>query len=188
MARHGVMKFPWFTINKTMQTKTPEQVLAEGAAEKTRSTTGTNDVNMRVSVGPDNNAVIKHIPDVFGDVVAFHKKFGIQYDGPPRGREGDLFKFRDARFHEEIKEIRDAIDACQSAEELDGYVDLIYIILGTCHLRGWDFNEAWRRVHEANMKKERAHSGNPGKYGDSADIVKPQGWVAPSMQDLVVIK
>lgn len=131
-----------------------------------------------------------NVPDMFGDVVAFHKKFGIQYDGPPRGREGDLFKFRDARFHEEIKEIRDAVDAHQAAEELDGYVDLIYIILGTCHLRGWDFNTAWKRVHEANMKKERAHAGNPGKYsqlGDKVDIVKPEGWTAPSMQDLVTI-
>mgnify|MGYP000983687618 CR=1 FL=1 len=171
--------------------KTPEQVLAEGAANKTRATTGTNDVTMRVSVGSDNNAVIKHIPDMFQDVVDFHKKFGIQYDGPPRGRDGDLFKFRDLRFHEEIREIRDAIDACQAAEELDGYVDLIYIILGTCHLRGWDFNTAWKRVHEANMKKERANKDNPGKYGtlgDKVDIVKPPGWTAPDMTDLVIVK
>ena len=74
------------------------------------------------------------------------------------------------------------------AELLDGYVDLIYIILGTCHLHGWDFNEAWRRVHAANMKKELTSPTNPGKYGavgDKVDIVKPVGWVASSMQDLV---
>lgn len=132
-----------------------------------------------------------NVPDVFGDVVTFHKKFGIQYDGPPRGREGDLFKFRDHRFHEEIQEIREAIVASQAPEELDGYVDLIYIILGTCHLRGWDFNEAWRRVHEKNMQKERASTKNPGKYGalgDKVDIVKPEGWTPPDMTDLVVIK
>jgi predicted HAD superfamily Cof-like phosphohydrolase len=131
-----------------------------------------------------------NVPDVFGNVVDFHKKFGIQYDGPPRGRDGDLFLFRDLRFHEEIKEIRDAVDAAQAAEELDGYVDLVYIILGTCHLRGWDFNEAWRRVHTANMQKELASAKNPGKYGqlgDKVDIVKPEGWTAPSMQDLVTI-
>jgi len=134
--------------------------------------------------------VESNVPNMFGDVVDFHKKFGIQYDGPPRGREGDLFKFRDFRFHEEIKEIRDAIEFKQAAEELDGYVDLVYIIMGTCHLRGWDFNEAWRRVHEANMKKERANPNNPGKYGplgDKIDIVKPEGWTAPSMQDLVIV-
>jgi predicted HAD superfamily Cof-like phosphohydrolase len=131
------------------------------------------------------------VPNMYQNVIDFHKKFGIQYDGPPRGREGDLFKFRDKRFHEEIREIRDAVEAGQSPEELDGYVDLIYIILGTCHLRGWDFNEAWKRVHEANMKKELASAKNPGKYGplgDKIDIVKPEGWTAPSMQDLVIVK
>ncbi|UOF78040.1 ntP-ppase-like protein [Caudoviricetes sp.] len=132
-----------------------------------------------------------NVPNMFGDVVDFHKKFGIQYDGPPRGRDNELFLFRDLRFHEEIKEVRDAVDANQAAEELDGYVDLVYIILGTCHLRGWDFNEAWRRIHAANMKKVRASKDNPGKYGQlgcKVDIVKPEGWVAPSMQDLVVAK
>lgn len=133
-------------------------------------------------------AVKVNTPDLFGDVVAFHKKFGIQYDGPPRALPNELGGFRNKRFHEEVKEIRDAIDALQLAEQLDGYVDLIYIILGTCHLHGWNFNEAWRRVHAANMAKEKASKENPGKYGSSQDIVKPEGWVAPNLQDLVLEK
>jgi predicted HAD superfamily Cof-like phosphohydrolase len=134
-----------------------------------------------VSVGVK---ITVNAPDLFNDVVDFHKKFGIQYDGPPRGREGELFAFRDKRFHEEIKEIRDAIEFNQAAEELDGYVDLIYIILGTCHLRGWNLNEAWKRVHKANMTKQLASKENPGKYGATTDIVKPKGWVAPNLEDL----
>lgn len=127
-------------------------------------------------------------PNLFQDVVSFHKKFGINYDGPPRDLPADSRKFRDARFHEEIREIRDAIEACQLSEQLDGYVDLIYIILGTCHLHGWDFNEAWSRVHAANMAKQRASKENPGKYNDAADIVKPPGWKAPVLSDLVFPK
>ena len=132
-----------------------------------------------------------NVPNMFQDVIDFHKKYKIDYDGPPRELPFQVDTFRRGRFHEEIKEIRDAQDANQLADLLDGYVDLIYIILGTCHLHGWDFNEAWRRVHAANMAKELCSPKNPGKYGatgDKMDIVKPEGWVAPTMQDLVTVK
>lgn len=120
-------------------------------------------------------------PAMFQDVADFHRKFGIQYDGPPRDLPEDLRLFRARRFLEEINEIEKAryLD-----DRLDGYVDLVYIILGTCHLHGWDFNEAWRRVHAANMAKERASKENPGKYGSPSDIVKPKGWKAPDLSDL----
>lgn len=138
------------------------------------------DTEQRVGV-----KVAANVPNLYQDVIDFHKKFGIQYDGPPRQLPEQLDTFRRMRFHEEVKEIRDAQDANQLAELLDGYVDLIYIVLGTCHLHGWDFNEAWRRVHAANMKKELTSPTNPGKYGSKTDIVKPADWVAPTMQDLV---
>lgn len=169
--------------------KTPEQVLAEGAAAKTRSTTGTNDVNMRLSVGSDNNAVVKIIPDMYQDVIDFHKKFGLQYDGPPRHfSEVPEIEFRMKRMSEEVRETVAAFHANQAPEFFDGHLDQIYILLGTMHLCGYDVNEGWRRVHAANMAKERAHKGNPGKYGDKADIVKPADWVAPDLTDLVVAK
>lgn len=172
--------------------KTP-QTTGLGDPTPNQQTTANPTMHTTVLVDPVTEQrtgvkVAANVPNIYQDVVDFHKKFGIQYDGPPRQLPPDLSKFRDLRFAEEIREIRDAQNANQLAEVLDGYVDLIYIILGTCHLHGWNFNEAWRRVHEANMKKERASSTNPGKYGDSVDIVKPQDWVAPSMQDLVVIK
>lgn len=131
---------------------------------------------------------MKKAPDLFQDVVDFHKKFGVQYEGPPRDLPEDVRPFRDARLFEEVREIRDALDMRQLPEQLDGYVDIIYIILGTCHLHGWDFNEAWRRVHAANMSKERASKANPGKYKTTQDIVKPTGWTPPVMTDLVEIK
>jgi hypothetical protein len=66
---------------------------------------------------------------------------------------------------------------------------LIYIAMGNAHLHGFHrFNEAWKRVHHANMQKELSHEGNPGKYGklgDKRDIVKPPGWTPPDHSDLV---
>jgi predicted HAD superfamily Cof-like phosphohydrolase len=123
-------------------------------------------------------------PDVFQDVVDFHEKYGIQYDGKPRHLEADLEKFRIARLEEELTEYKNAKTL---AEKLDALVDLQYILLGTAHLHGFDrFNEAWERVHSANMAKELSHPGNPGKYGAiGRDIVKPPGWASPNHSDLV---
>lgn len=132
--------------------------------------------------------VLARLPSMFQDVVDFHHKYGIQYVGPPRDLPGDIKEFRYKRFIEEKEEIEEALNEGDLESELDGYVDLIYIILGTCHLHGWNFDEAWSRVHAANMKKERASNKNPGKYQElvcKQDIVKPPGWVAPDLRDLV---
>lgn len=136
----------------------------------------------------DGVKVLSKMPSMFQDVVDFHCKYGIQYVGPPRKLPKDVEVFREARFTEECAEIYQSLLSGDQAEELDGYVDLIYIILGTCHLHGWNFEEAWSRVHAANMKKERASDKNPGKYqklGCKQDIVKPPEWVAPDLRDLV---
>lgn len=167
--------------------KTPEQVLAEGAAEKSVVRDDTHNAAQKVSVDLEGHVHVDEHPDMFGDVVEFHKKYGIQYDGPPRHPdEVENIKFRLDRTREEMKELIDAYHAKQAPEFLDAHVDLIYILLGTVHLCGYDFRKAWKRVHSANMKKERAHKGNPGKYGDHADIVKPPGWEPPTMTDLVM--
>ena len=135
------------------------------------------------------NEQLSSVPQLFEDVIAFHKKMGIQYDGPPRliPDVPELY-FRLQRTNEEMRELVDAFYHRQSDGFLDAHVDLIYILLGTMHLCGYDFNEAWRRVHAANMTKERASKSNPGKYGDKNDVVKSANWVAPNLIDLVTPK
>jgi predicted HAD superfamily Cof-like phosphohydrolase len=125
------------------------------------------------------------IEDMARDVVAFHKKYGIQYDGKPRDFEPELELFRLSRNLEEVSEY------CQAKtleQKLDALLDQVYIILGTAHLHGFTpeiIYEAWSRIQKANMAKELAHSDNPGKYGDKTDIVKPKGWQAPNHSDLL---
>ena len=120
----------------------------------------------------------------FDDVRDFHRKFEIQYDGPPRDKlDVKLQEFRDKRFLEELNELRESQIA---TDRLDAYVDIIYILLGTVHHHGWDFNEAWRRVHAKNMLKKRVDSAKNSRFGHDFDIVKPDGWVAPDLSDLVV--
>lgn len=126
-----------------------------------------------------------HLEDMLQDVVDFHVKHGINYVGPVRNLPPELAKFRDLRQQEEQQEY---LDATTMEEKLDALVDAAYILFGTAHLHGITpkiFYEAWRRVHAANMRKERASVNNPGKYGDSNDIVKSPEWVEPDLKDLV---
>jgi predicted HAD superfamily Cof-like phosphohydrolase len=124
--------------------------------------------------------------DLYALIKEFHTKFGLEYTGKPRTLSRDLRNFRMEFMEEELAEY--AVAAAhhkQLHSELDALVDLVYVALGTAYLQGFDFNEAFKRVHEANMKKVRASSLTDSKRGSIYDVVKPEGWAAPDLSDLV---
>lgn len=137
--------------------------------------------------------------DPVRDVEEFHKKFGLEYVGKPRGLPPEFAQFRQKFIQEELDEYitnhinlefelglkePQKIDKYLE-EQLDALVDLVYVALGASHLHGFDFKEAWRRVHAANMAKVRAEKASDSKRGSTFDVVKPAGWTAPSHADLV---
>lgn len=128
-------------------------------------------------------------PDLCKDIRDFHEKFGLEYNGPPQELNLDLFSFRVGFLNEELNEYVAAENgmcyAADLAKQLDALVDLVYVALGTAYLQGFDFNEAWRRVHAANLQKVRATSTEQSKRGSDHDVVKPEGWQAPDLLDLV---
>ena len=147
------------------------------------------------------------MPDLFQDVIDFHKKFGLEYTGKPRKLEEELSSFRQRFLEEELDEYQNAVanmdilvDECtedgwtdadrqqfqKSMENaLDALIDLVYVALGTAQMHGFNFNEGWRRVHGANMVKVRAEKAEDSKRGTTFDVVKPEGWTPPSHADLV---
>jgi predicted HAD superfamily Cof-like phosphohydrolase len=65
-------------------------------------------------------------------------------------------------------------------EIVDGLVDLCVFAIGTLDVFGVDANEAWNRVYNANMAKNvGVKEGRPNPFG-LPDLIKPEGWVAPS--------
>jgi len=112
------------------------------------------------------------------DVAAFHRKFGIDYYGPPRQLERVLEEFRVRFMQEELTEYISATYEQDIEDQLDALVDLVYVALGTAHLQGFDFARAWKRVHAANMKKVR-----DGEW-PSKCVKKPEGWEPPNHHDL----
>jgi len=118
-------------------------------------------------------------------IAEFHERFDLAYDGPPRFLDESTFAFR-RRF--KLEELHETLTAHQEGDlegVLDGIVDLIYVALGDAYLMGLDVDEAFARVHRANMRKVRATDALQSRRGSVSDVVKPPGWVPPSLLDLV---
>lgn len=125
------------------------------------------------------------------DVVALATKFGIPLNDEPGMIDPLMLLQRRGLWNEEVIELNGATDqlliepTVEASEDwLDAAVDTVYSIMVTAASFGFDFTEAFRRVHEANMRKERAVNAD-NKRGSQYDIVKPQGWEPPSHTDLV---
>lgn len=125
------------------------------------------------------------------DIADFHEKFGLdQNQGKVSVGEGpdkvhpEEWELRNVRLTDEAMEAQCAHEEGDDEQYLDALVDVVYIALGTAYRRGWDFGEAWNRVHRKNMEKERGEPGN-SKYGSGFDIIKPEGWEPASLADLV---
>jgi len=111
----------------------------------------------------------------------FHEKFGLTYLGPPRKLDDEERLFRGTFLLEEIGEYE---KAPRLVDELDALVDLVYVAMGTAYRQGFDFDEAFRRVHAANMRKVRAKGSDESKRGNPLDVVRPEGWEPPFLEDL----
>lgn len=122
---------------------------------------------------------------MFADIADFHEKFKLAYDGMPRQLDRELHNFRAGFMTEELGEYVEAHEAGDLEGQIDALVDLVYVVLGTAYLQGFPFDEAWKRVHAANMSKIRALRPDQSKRGSVYDVVKPPGFVPPDHSDLI---
>ena len=113
--------------------------------------------------------------DLIADIDDFRTKYGFDAVKP-------TFKdlcFRLDLMEEEMNELRHAMRTSNPEEVVDAYIDIIYIALGSLKMAKVDINEAWTRVHRANMSKIRGIK--PGReQSDGVDVYKPDDWQAPS--------
>lgn len=123
--------------------------------------------------------------NLFDDVSAFNKKFGLEPTESPSFPDEEIWKLKNRHMQEELDEIRAACLVGDLEQYFDGIIDLVYVALGAAYLAGLPFDEGFKRVHEANMKKVRAITAEDSKRGSTYDIVKPAGWEAPVLDDLL---
>jgi hypothetical protein len=123
--------------------------------------------------------------DMFQMVADFHKKFGLEPTSQPDFPVEQIWKLKNVHMQEELDELRAAAINGDLEEYFDGLIDLVYVALGAAYLAGLPFEQGFLRVHQANMTKVRALRSTDSKRGSTYDIVKPAGFVAPTLTDLI---
>ena len=121
---------------------------------------------------------------VWNDISEMHQKFGVNkiVAGMTPAQLKEYLKFRLDMCQEELNETRDAENG---DDAVDGLIDLIVFAVGTLDAFGVNGDVAWNRVHTKNMQKEAGiKPERPNKFG-FPDLIKPEGWEAPSHADNV---
>jgi predicted HAD superfamily Cof-like phosphohydrolase len=85
---------------------------------------------------------------------------------------------------EEFWEFKDANQKNDLVEELDACMDMIWVILGFCRMRGFDVDGAWAEVARSNLCKIDSETGKVIKRADGK-VMKPEGWTAPVLASFV---
>ena len=118
------------------------------------------------------------------DICEMHEKYGVfekvqQFD---KEKLNKFLEFRIKFLEEEMNELKTAKTA---DDVVDALIDLCVVAIGTLDLFDVSASIAWDRVHEANMNKQVGiKESRPNPLG-LPDLVKPEGWTAPSHKDNV---
>jgi len=113
------------------------------------------------------------------DIADMHRKYGV--NEAVRKLDAEKLKafleFRIRFLQEELDEMRNTDDP---EEITDALIDLCVVAIGTMDALEIDASKAWDVVHDANMSKEVGiKASRPNPLG-LPDLIKPEGWVAPS--------
>ena len=85
---------------------------------------------------------------------------------------------------EEFNEFREAIEQNDVVEQLDACMDMIWVILGYCHMKKFKVQEAWDEVADSNLSKIDTRTGKVIKREDGK-VLKPEGWKPPQLGNFI---
>jgi hypothetical protein len=102
-------------------------------------------------------------------------------DQKPSETNADLYKML---ISEEVEEFWEAEATSDEPEQLDACMDMIWVILGFCHMKGYDISGAWDEVVKTNMAKVDPVTGKVRRREDGK-ILKPEGWKPPDMSKFI---
>lgn len=118
------------------------------------------------------------------DMQEMHAKFGVNevVRGLDKAKLTAFIQFRIKFLQEELDEM---IVSDNGDDTVDALIDLCVVAIGTLDALDVDAYTAWDRVLEANMAKEVGiKASRPNPLG-LPDLIKPEGWTAPSHADNV---
>jgi len=114
---------------------------------------------------------------MYNDVV----KFIEACDQPKTPENAKLY---DKLIREEFDEYVGALLLKDEVETLDACMDMIWVILGFCYMKGYDVAGAWNEVARSNLAKINPETGKVNKREDGK-VLKPQGWTPPQLAEFV---
>lgn len=118
----------------------------------------------------------------YKDMENLHEKYGVNHWMQNASKE-QLQKFLEFRMNfltEEFNETMKAYNEKDAEEIVDGLIDICVIAIGTLEAFGVNADKAWQEVLYANMQKEVGiKPERPNPLG-LPDLIKPEGWTAPS--------
>lgn len=124
--------------------------------------------------------------DMIKDIHEMHKKYGVhdwvqkQFIDRNDANLKEFLQFRMDFVQEEFIETLKAVAEGDSEEVVDGLIDIIVVALGTLDAFSVDSQKAWDEVLKANLAKEvGVKPERPNPLG-LPDLIKPEGWTAPS--------
>jgi hypothetical protein len=113
---------------------------------------------------------------------AMHAKFGVHeaVSKMDANKLAEFLEFRIGCLQEELDELK----AARTGDDaVDALIDLSVFAIGTLDLFGIDAEMAWDRVYRANITKEIGiKAARPNPLG-LPDLIKPEGWHAPTHVD-----
>ena len=118
------------------------------------------------------------------DMQDMHAKFGVNtvVRGLDKAKLMAFIQFRIKFLQEELDEM---IVSNNGDDTVDALIDLCVVAIGTLDALDVDAYTAWDRVLESNMTKEVGiKASRPNPLG-LPDLIKPEGWIAPSHADNV---
>ena len=110
---------------------------------------------------------------MYNDVV----KFIEACDQPKTNSNSILYSML---IDEEYQEFNNALGENDDVEMLDACMDMIWVILGFCHMKGYKVDAAWNEVARSNLAKIDAATGKVHKREDGK-VLKPEGWKPPEL-------
>ena len=121
----------------------------------------------------------------------FHRAFGCVQQArfmPPTQKQRELedtelLLLRKNLIREEVKELMEAISEGHPEHILKELVDVVVVCAGMADTYGWDFDEAFNRVHESNMSK-LDDKGKP-VYREDGKVLKSDNYKEPNLSDLL---
>jgi predicted HAD superfamily Cof-like phosphohydrolase len=120
--------------------------------------------------------------DWVSDIEEMHTKYGFHKAVNNLSAEDKkkFLNFRLSFLKEELAEMEKAMQEDNKEEIVDALIDLCVVAIGTLDLFEVNPYTAWNEVFEANMNKNPGvKASRPNPLG-LPDLIKPEGWVAPS--------